>query len=99
MPLFREGRSRRAWRREVAEQLVERLDQEGELRFVGSSLDDRREMLRIAELLPDDVIAELYEDPYYPGLTFMELRFVQPPVRYDVGLRVVYPDGRTERAV
>jgi hypothetical protein len=98
MPLFREGRSRRAWRREVADQLVERLDEEGELRFVGSRLDDRREMLRIAELLPDDVIAELYEDPYYPGLTFMELRFVTPPARYEVGLRVVYPDGRSERA-
>ena len=98
MPLFREGRSRRAWRREVAEQLVARLDQEGELRFVGSSLDDRREMLRVAELLPDDVMAELYEDPYYPGLTFMEVRFVPPPARYDVGLRVVYPDGRSERA-
>ena len=99
MPLFRETRSRRAWRREVADQLVERLDREGELRFVGSSLEDRREMLRIAELLPDDVIAELYEDPYYPGLTFMELRFVPSPINYDVGLRVVYPDGRAERAV
>ena len=31
-------------------------------------------MLRIAEMLPDDVIAELYEDPAYPGYTFMELR-------------------------
>ena len=99
MPLFRETRSRRAWRREVADQLVERLDQEGELRFVGSSLDDRREMLRIAELLPDDVIAELYEDPYYPGLTFMELRLLAEPSTYDVGLRVVHPDDRAERAV
>ena len=99
MPLFRETRSRRAWRREVAEQLVERLDREGELRFVGSSLDDRREMLRVAEMLPDDVIAELYEDPYYPGLTFMELRFVSEPPNYDIGLRVVYPDDRAERAV
>lgn len=99
MPMFRETRSRRAWRREVAELFVERLDREGELRFVGSSLDDRREMLRIAELLPEDVIAELYEDPYYPGLTFMELRFVAPPANYDIGLRVVYPDDRAERAV
>ncbi|MEX0825417.1 MAG: hypothetical protein WD184_01470 [Acidimicrobiia bacterium] len=97
MPLFREVRSRRAWRREVADRLAERLDEEGELRFVGARPDDRREMLRIAELLPDDVIAELYEDLDYPGLTFMELRFVQPPVRYDQGLRIVYPD-RSERA-
>lgn len=98
MPLFREVRSRRAWRREVADHLVERLDSEGELRFVGSHPDDRREMLRIAELMPDDVIAELYEDLDYPGMTFMELRFVQPPIRYDQGLRIVHPDRR-EQAV
>ena len=98
MPLFREVRSRRAWRRDVADHLAERLDAEGHLRFVGSRPDDRREMLRIAELLPDDVIAELYEDINYPGLTFMELRFVQPPVRYDTGLRIVRPEER-ERAV
>jgi hypothetical protein len=29
----------------------------------------------------------------------MELRFVAPPARYDGGLRIVYPDGRTERAM
>ena len=96
MPLFQEGRSRRAWRREVADRLVDRLDTEGELRFVGSRPDDRREMLRIAELMPDDVVAELYEDLSYPGLTFMELRFVPSPRSYDVGLKVVFPDRRRD---
>ena len=96
MPLFQEGRSRRAWRREVAEMLVDRLDREGELRFVGGRPDDRREMLRIAELMPDDVIAELYEDLAYPGVTFMELRFVPEPVSYDASLRIVYPDRRRD---
>jgi hypothetical protein len=73
-PLFREGRSRRSWRREVAAGLLRRVDVEGEVKFVGTHPSDRAEMLRIAEMLPDDVIAELYEDPAYPGYTFMELR-------------------------
>ncbi|OFW65616.1 MAG: hypothetical protein A2Z12_02280 [Actinobacteria bacterium RBG_16_68_21] len=96
MPMFQEGRSRRAWRREVAEMLVDRLDREGELRFVGTRLEDRREMLRIAELMPDDVVAELYEDLAYPGMTFMELRFTREPSVYDASLRVVYSDRRRD---
>lgn len=92
MPLFREARSRRGWRREVAEYLVERIDAEGELQFVGYTPEDRREMLKIAELLPDDILAELFEDPYYPGLTFMELSLLPEPIRYDVPLRVIRPD-------
>jgi hypothetical protein len=98
-PLFSEGRSRKAWRREVAESLVERLDANEELRFVGSTPEDRREMLKIAELLPHDVIAELYEDPAYPGYTFMELRLTPEPTRMQSSLRVVYPDRRDEQAV
>jgi hypothetical protein len=78
-PMFREGRSRRSWRREVATGLVQRVDAEGEVKFVGTHPADRGEMLRIAELLPDDVIAELYEDPAYPGCTFMELRLANAP--------------------
>lgn len=96
MPLFQEGRSRRAWRREIAEALVARLDREGELHFVGARPEDRREMLRVAELMPDDVVAELYEDVAYPGMTFMELRFVPEPVAYNVPMRVVYPDSRRD---
>ncbi len=50
-------------------------------------------MLRIAELFPDDVIAELYEDPNYPGCTFMELWLVAAPVAaIDSLSNVVYPE-------
>jgi len=92
--MFREGRSRRSWRREVAAGLVQRVDGEGEVKFVGTHPADRAEMLRIAEILPDDIIAELYEDPAYPGCTFMELSLA--PVHYaldEPNLRVVYPEG------
>jgi hypothetical protein len=68
--------TRRAWRRQVAADMVERLDVEGELFLVGSGPEDRREMLRVAALLPDDVVAELYEDPWHPGYTFMEVRLL-----------------------
>lgn len=92
--MFREGRSRRSWRREVAAGLVERVDSEGEVKFVGTHPADRGEMLRIAELLPDDVIAELYEDPAYPGCTFMEIRLAHVGVAYDSpDPQVVYPEG------
>ena len=57
--MFREGRSRKSWRREVASGLIQRVDSEGEVRFVGIHPADRAEMLRIAEMLPDDIIAEL----------------------------------------
>lgn len=96
MPLFQEGPSRRAWRRDVASHIVERLDAEGELRFVGSRAEDRREMLKIAALLPDDVIAELYEDLAYPGMTFMEVRLVEARSRGRSPLRMTYDDGREE---
>lgn len=99
MPLFQEGRSRRHWRREVAAHLVERLDREGELRYVGSHPEDRREMLKIAALLPDDVVAELYENPAYPGMTFMELRLAPEGAAYRGSLRIAPPDGRREEAV
>jgi len=93
-PMFREGRSRRSWRREVAAGLVQRVDSEGEVKFVGTHPADRSEMLRIAEMLPDDVIAELYEDPAYPGCTFMELCLAEAPVAFnDPEFNVVYPHG------
>jgi len=93
-PMFREGRSRRSWRREVAAGLVQRVDAEGEVKFVGNHPADRSEMLRIAELLPDDVIAELYEDPAYPGCTFMEIRLAQVGVGFNQPEpKVVYPRG------
>ena len=93
-PMFREGRSRRSWRREVAAGLVQRVDAEGEVKFVGTHPADRSEMLRIAELLPEDIIAELYEDPAYPGCTFMELRLAEPSIAFnDPEFKVVYPRG------
>jgi hypothetical protein len=67
----------------VAAEVVERLDREGDLFFVGSGYEDRDEMLRIAGLLPGDVIAELYEDPAYPGYTFMEVRLIDTPYAYE----------------
>jgi hypothetical protein len=92
--MFREGRSRRSWRREVAAGLVQRVDAEGEVKFVGTHPADRSEMLRIAELLPEDIIAELYEDPAYPGCTFMELRLAEASVAFnDPEFKVVYPRG------
>jgi hypothetical protein len=99
MPLLRERRSRRAWRRRVADDLVERLDREGELRLVGSRSEDRREMLKVAVLMPDDVIAELYEDPYYPGYTFMELRHVSGWAGEEPPVRVIYPEEQRGEAV
>ena len=82
------------WRREVAAGLVQRVDAEGEVKFVGTHPADRSEMLRIAELLPEDIIAELYEDPAYPGCTFMELRLAEASVAFnDPEFKVVYPRG------
>lgn len=85
MPTLGERFSRRSWRRAVAAEFVERLDREGDLFFVGSGYEDRDEMLRIAGLLPSDVIAELYEDPAYPGYTFMEVRHIDAPYANDDG--------------
>ena len=77
---------------------MEGLDVEGELRFVGTQPSDRAEMLRVAEMLPDDVIAELYEDPDYPGCTFMELRLVPAPALFDQPqFKVVYPEDDPRR--
>ena len=53
-------------------------------------------MLKIAALLPDDVVAELYEDLAYPGMTFMEVRLVEARSRGRSPLRMTYDDGREE---
>ena len=86
------------WRREVADHLVDRLDAEGELRFVGSRPEDRREMLKIAGLLPRRRGCRLYEDPSYPGMTFMDLRLAHEQSRRSP-LRMTYPDSRRDEAV
>jgi hypothetical protein len=92
MPLFSEGRSRSTWRREVAQYLVDRVDAEGRARFVGTSLEDRREMLRIARMLPPDLIAEIVEDPYDPRRTHLEVRPLPAPVELDSGFRILPAD-------
>lgn len=92
MPLFSEGRSRTAWRREVAEYLVDRVDAEGRARFVGTSLEDRREMLRIARMLPPDLIAEIFEDPYDPRRTHLEVRPLPSAPELDAGFRIIPGD-------
>ena len=98
-PMFREGRSRKSWRREVAAGLVQRVDVEGEVKFVGTHPSDRAEMLKIAEMLPDDVIAELYEDPAYPGCTFMELHLAPAAVAFnEPDFKVVFPEGDSRAA-
>jgi hypothetical protein len=94
MPLFSEGRSRSAWRREVAEYLVDRVDAEGRARFVGTSLEDRREMLRIARMLPPDLIAEIVEDPYDARRTHLDVRPLPAPMELDSGFRIIRNDQR-----
>ena len=96
MPIIRETLSKRAWRRQMAAQLVDRLDTEGELRYVGNTPQDRREMLKIAALLPEDVVAELYEDPALPGQTFMELRHLPEDHPGQGRLRMTYDDRRDQ---
>jgi len=95
VPLVSEPRSRRTWRREVAAYLVERVDAEGRARFVGHTLETRREMLKVARLLPPDVVAEIYADPRHPTLTYMEVFLTPAPAEFEPGFRVVYPDRAT----
>ncbi|MBM3696035.1 MAG: hypothetical protein FJW79_08910 [Actinobacteria bacterium] len=95
MPLESEPRSRRAWRREVAAYLVNRVDAAGHARFVGHTLEARREMLKVARLLPPDVVAEIYADPRHPTRTYLEVFLTPAPVEFDPGFRVVYPDRAT----
>ena len=79
MSLLSEPKSRRAWRREVAAHLVKRVDSTGHARFVGHTLEARREMLKVARLLPPDVVAEIFADPRHPTRTYMEISLI--PVR------------------
>jgi hypothetical protein len=95
MSFVTEPRSRRAWRREVAAHLVNRVDAIGHARFVAHSLEARREMLKVARLLPPDVIAEIYADPRHPTRTYMEVFLTPAPAEFEPGFRVVYPNRAT----
>jgi len=99
MPLFSEGWSRGAWRREVAEYLVQRVDRDGRARFVGTTLEDRREMLRIARMLPPDVDVEILADPRDPTRTYLEVSATSTPVHLDSGFRIIRPGDEDARAV
>ena len=94
MPFIREGRSRRAWRRQVAQYLLDRVDAEEEVLFVSDDPAARAEMLRIAQMLPGDVIAEISVDPIDPRRTYLELRLAPAPIELDTGFRIVYPGER-----
>jgi hypothetical protein len=85
--------SRRAWRRQVAAYLVEHVDERGRVRFVADTLEARREMLKVARLLPSDVIPEIFADPRRPNRTYMELHLVPLETEFEPSFRVVYPDS------
>ena len=95
MPIFREKRSRKRWRREVAAQLTDRVDAQGFVRFVGRSADSRREMLKVAELLPTDLVVEVYEDLRYPDCVFLEVHRDAAPPAVDPGFRLLPGDTPT----
>jgi len=84
--------SRRAWRRHVAAYLVKQVDERGRARFVADTLEARREMLKVARLLPSDVIPEIFADPRHPARTYMELYLVPVEREFEPSFRVVYPD-------
>ncbi len=93
MTLLRE--SRRAWRRDVAAYLVQQVDERGRARFVGHTLDARREMLKVARLLPTEVVTEIFADPRYPMRTYMELWLAPVQAEFEPSFRLVYPNSAT----
>jgi len=90
-----EGQSRRAWRRRVADYVIRQVDHGGFARFVGLTPEDRREMLKVAEILPGDIEVEIFEDSRYPGRTYLEVRLVQQPSAAPPGFKVVFSDEAT----
>lgn len=94
-PVMSEGQSRRAWRRRVADYIVRQVDQGGFARFVGLTPEDRREMLKVAEILPNDIEVEIFEDSRYPGRTYLEVRVRQQMAAPPPPFRLVHPDEAT----
>ena len=94
-PLMSEGQSRRAWRRRVADYIVRQVDKTGFARFVGVNPEDRREMLKVAEVLPDDIDVEIFEDSRYPGRTYLEVRIHQQMPAPETPIRLVGPGEAT----
>jgi len=85
--------SRRAWRRQVAAYLVRQVDERGRARFIGHTLDTRREMLKVARLLPSDVVTEIFADPRHPTRTYMAISLAPAPAEFEPSFRLVYPDS------
>jgi len=92
MPFIPESPSRRSWRRQVAEYVIDRVDTEGWVRFRSHAPNARREMLKVAEMLPNDIMAEIFEDPSDPGTVYLELQLAPAPIQLDAGFRIVHPD-------
>jgi hypothetical protein len=90
-----EGQSRRAWRRRVVDYVIRQVDNTGFARFVGVTPEDRREMLKVAEMIPDDIDVEIFEDSRYPGRTYLEVRLRQPLPAPDPSIRLVRRDEAT----
>jgi hypothetical protein len=93
MPFMQEIPPKRVWRRQVAEYVLDRVDTEGWVRFVSREPGARREMIKIAEMLPADVIAEISEDAADPSLVALELRLAPAEMERDSGFRVVHPQA------
>jgi len=87
--------SRRAWRRQVAAYLIRQVDERGRARFVGYTLDARRDMLKVARLLPPGVVTEIFADPRYPTRTYMEISLAPALAEFEPSFRLVYPDSAT----
>jgi len=94
-PLMSEGQSRRAWRKRVADYIVRQVDHGGFARFVGLTPEDRREMLKVAEILPNDVEVEIFEDSRYPGRTYLEVRVHQQETAPESPIKLVLSDEAT----
>jgi hypothetical protein len=75
--------------------LLDRVEGSGFVRLVGETVEDRREMFKVARFLPFGLEVEIYEDPRLPGLTFMEVRPAVAPPQAEPSFRLVRP----ERAV
>ena len=87
-----EGQSRRAWRRRVADYIVRQAHHAKFARFVGMTPEDRREMLKVAEMLSQDIEVEIFEDSRYPGRTYLEVRVHQEMPAAEPAFKVVYPE-------
>jgi len=79
----------------VAAHLVRQVDERGRVRFVAHTLDARRDMLKVARLLPPGVVTEIFADPRYPARTYMEVFLAPVLAEAEPSFRLVYPDSAT----